>query len=113
MPIVQVVHGEGRKDQKMDSLIKKFWYIQATNEKIALNLADHILCVNPNIKKRIEEEFPRLADRSEVMTVSVDTKVFPPTPFDLGDDIFKLVFTGRLDAFKGSSLDVSHHQEAW
>lgn len=104
VPVVQVVHGEGRKDQKMDSLIKKFWYIQATNERIALKLANHILCVNPNIKKRIEEKFPRYGDKSEVMTVSVDTKVFPPTPFVLGDDILKLVFTGRLDTFKDPPL---------
>lgn len=104
VPVVQVVHGEGRKDQKMDSLIKKFWYIQAANEKIALNLADHILCVNPNIKKRIDENFPRFKDKSEVMTVSVDTKVYPPTPFVLGDDILKLVFTGRLDTFKDPPL---------
>ncbi len=104
IPTVQVVHGEGRKDQKMDSLIRKYWYIQATNEKIALRLANHILCVNPNIKKRIDEEFPRYKNKSEVMTVSVDTKIYPPTPFDLSDDVLKLVFTGRLDAFKDPAL---------
>ena len=104
VPVVQVVHGEGRKDQKMDSLIKKFWYIQAMNEKIAMSLANHILCVNPNIKKRVDKEFPNQADHSEVMTVSVDTKVFPPSPFDVSDDILKLVFTGRLDTFKDPGL---------
>ncbi len=104
VPVVQVVHGEGRKDQKMDSLIKKFWYIQAANEKIALRLANHILCVNPNIKKRIDENFPRYEGKSEVMTVSVDTAVFPPTPFRLDDDVLRLVFTGRLDEFKDPPL---------
>ena len=104
IPTIQVVHGEGRKDQKMDSLIKKFWYIQAANEKIAMKLANHILCVNPNIKKRIEKEFPAQADKSEVMTVSVDTRTFSPSPFDVTDDILKLVFTGRLDAFKDPAL---------
>ncbi len=104
LPAVQVVHGEGRKDQDMDSLIKKYWYIQATNEKIALRLARHILCVNPNIKKRIDKEFPAYSDKSEVMTVSVNSKTFPPTPFDVEDGIFKLVFTGRLDAFKDPAL---------
>ena len=104
IPTVQVVHGEGRKDQKMDSLIKKFWYIQEANEKIAMKLANHILCVNPNIKKRIEEKFPSQSDKSEVMTVSVDTKVFSPTPFDTKDDVLKLVFTGRLDSFKDPAL---------
>lgn len=104
VPVVQVVHGEGRKDQKMDSLIKKYWYIQATNERVALSLADHILCVNPNIKKRLDEEFPRQARRAEVMTVSVDTEIFKPAPFDTGDDKLKLIFTGRLDAFKDPPL---------
>ena len=103
-PVVQVVHGEGRKDQKMDSLIKKYWYIQAANERVALSLADHILCVNPNIKKRLEEEFPRLAKKAEVMTVSVDTDVFRPAPFNTDDDRLKLIFTGRLDAFKDPPL---------
>jgi len=104
IPTVQVVHGEGRKDQKMDSLIKKFWYIQEANEKIAMKLANHILCVNPNIKKRIEEKFPSQSEKSEVMTVSVDTKIFSPSPFDTKDDILKLVFTGRLDSFKDPAL---------
>ncbi len=104
IPTIQVVHGEGRKDQKMDSLIKKFWYIQAANEKIAMKLANHILCVNPNIKKRIEKEFPAQASKSEVMTVSVDTRTFSPSPFDVSDGILKLVFTGRLDAFKDPAL---------
>jgi len=104
IPTVQVVHGEGRKDQKMDSLIKKFWYIQQANEKIAMKLANHILCVNPNIKKRIEEKFPSQSKKSEVMTVSVDTKVFSPSPFDFKDDVLKLVFTGRLDSFKDPAL---------
>ena len=38
------------------------------------------------------------------MTVSVDTNVFSPSPFDTKDDILKLVFTGRLDSFKDPAL---------
>lgn len=101
---VQVVHGEGRKDQDMDSLIKKYWMIQSANERVALSLADHVLCVNPNIKKRIETEFPKLAHKAEVMTVSVDRKIFRPEPFETDDDVFRLIFTGRLDAFKAPHL---------
>lgn len=104
LPVVQVVHGEGRKDQKMDSLIRKYWMIQSANERIALSLADRILCVNPNIKARIESEFPRQAAKAEVMTVSVDTEVFAPSPFDTEDGILRLIFTGRLDAFKDPPL---------
>lgn len=104
VPVVQVVHGEGRKDQKMDSLIRKYWMIQSANERIALSLADRILCVNPNIKKRIDDEFPRLGAKAEVMTVSVDTRVFRPSPFDTADGVLRLIFTGRLDAFKDPPL---------
>jgi len=38
-PVVQLVHGEGSKDQKMDSLIKRFWWIHRLNEALALRLA--------------------------------------------------------------------------
>ncbi|MEZ5841647.1 MAG: glycosyltransferase [Hyphomicrobiales bacterium] len=100
LPTVQIVHGEGSKDQKMDSLIKRFWFIHATAERIALRLADRIVGVNPNIVKRIEADFPAHAEKSSFMTVSVDTDVFPPQPFDIADDVFRVVFTGRLDAFK-------------
>ena len=48
----------GVKTRKWTVSSRKFWYIQEANEKIAMKLANHILCVNPNIKKRIEERFP-------------------------------------------------------
>jgi glycosyltransferase involved in cell wall biosynthesis len=104
LPVVQVVHGEGRKDQKMDSLIRKYWMIQSANERIALSLADRILCVNPNIKKRLDQEFPRQSGKAEVMTVSVDTDVYRPSQFDTADGVLRLIFTGRLDAFKDPPL---------
>ena len=101
---VQMVHGEGRKDQEMDSLIKKLWFIHRTNEWIALRLADRILCVNENIIRRFETVLPFAVRKSEVMTVSVDTKRFAPKPFDTRDGIFRIIFAGRLDAFKDPPL---------
>jgi glycosyltransferase involved in cell wall biosynthesis len=101
---VQMVHGEGRKDQEMDSLIKKLWFIHRTNEWIALRLANRILCVNANIIRRFETVLPFAVQKSEVMTVSVDTQRFAPTPFDTTDGIFRVVFAGRLDAFKDPPL---------
>jgi glycosyltransferase involved in cell wall biosynthesis len=101
---VQMVHGEGSKDQKMDSLIKKFWFIHAANERLALALANRILCVNPNIVVRMKREFPRAAPKAEVMTVSVDTHRFSPQPFDTSDGVFRVMFAGRLDAFKDPPL---------
>ncbi|MBL8589037.1 MAG: glycosyltransferase [Methylobacteriaceae bacterium] len=104
LPAVQMVHGEGSREQKMDSLIKKLWFLHAFNEKLALTLARRILCVNPNIVKRMTREFPRQARKAEVMTVSVDTQRFAAQPFDTRDGVFRIVFAGRLDEFKDPPL---------
>lgn len=101
---VQMVHGEGSKEQKMDSLIKKLWFLHRANESIALRLADRVLCVNPNIIERLKRILPSAARKAEVMTVSVDTKRFAPKPFNCADGIFRIVFAGRLDAFKDPPL---------
>ncbi len=104
IPAVQTVHGEGSKNDKMDSLIKKLWFIHSLNERIALSSARRIICVNSNIVKRIEQLFPRQAPKAQVMTVSVDTKVFAAQPFNVSDDVFRVIFAGRLDEFKDPPL---------
>lgn len=101
--VIQIVHGEGRKDEKMDSLIKRYWWIHRLNEKIALRLARRVVGVNPNILARYQREMPKIAAKTEVLTVSVDTERFPPAPFPEGDT-FRIVFAGRLDAFKDPPL---------
>ncbi|MCW6508618.1 WecB/TagA/CpsF family glycosyltransferase [Lichenifustis flavocetrariae] len=104
LPAVQMVHGEGDKSQAMDSLIKRFWFIHRANEWLALHLARRILCVNPNIVRRLERLYPDVARRAEVMTVSVDTSVFAPKPFPIWDGTFRVMFAGRLDSFKDPPL---------
>jgi glycosyltransferase involved in cell wall biosynthesis len=99
-----MVHGEGSKDQDMDSLIKKFWFVHRFNEWLALRLAQRVLCVNPNIVARLRRVLPFAARKAEVMTVSVDTQRFAPQPFDCADGIFRIVFAGRLDEFKDPPL---------
>ncbi len=101
---IQMVHGEGSKEQKMDSLIKKLWFVHRLNETVALTLANKVLCVNPNIITRLDSILPRAARKAEVMTVSVDTQRFAPTPFDTTDGVFRVVFAGRLDEFKDPPL---------
>lgn len=102
-PVVQLVHNEESKGDKMDSLIGRYWWIHRLNEKIALTLATRVVGVNPNIVARYEREMPRVARKAEFMTVSVDTKRFPPAPFPT-TDVFRVVFAGRLDAFKDPPL---------
>ena len=104
LPAVQMVHGEGAKDQTMDSLIKRFWFLHRANEWLAFRLAERILCVNANIVRRMERIYPAAARRAEVMTVSVDTSVFAPQPMPRWDGTFRVMFAGRLDSFKDPPL---------
>jgi glycosyltransferase involved in cell wall biosynthesis len=104
LPTVLLIHNEGSKDDEMDSLLKRYWFLHLLNERIAVNLADHIFGVNPNIVARIARLYPSAARKTEMMTVSIDTQRFAPRPFDCGDGVFKIVFAGRLDAFKDPPL---------
>jgi glycosyltransferase involved in cell wall biosynthesis len=104
LPAIQVVHGEGSKGEKMDSLIKKYWFIHAFNERLALSLAKRIVGVNPAIVARIGREWPQHAAKADMITVSVDPDVFPARPFDTADGVFRVGFAGRLDEFKDPPL---------
>jgi glycosyltransferase involved in cell wall biosynthesis len=99
-PAIQVVHGEGSRDDKMDSLIKKYWFVHRTMEELAIRLASAIVCVNPNIEARLKRKLPRRSRSIDLMPVPVDTTVFKACPFDHNDGIFRVVFAGRLDEFK-------------
>ncbi len=103
-PTVQVIHGEGSKSDKMDSLIKKFWFLHRMNEEIAIRLAGGIICVNPNILARLEREKPDAARRAVFMPVAVDAEIFKAAAFDKADGIFRVVFAGRFDEFKNPPL---------
>ena len=104
LPSVQWVHNEGSADDKMDSLLKRYWFVHTASERIALSLADRVVGVNPNIAAHIARVSPRAAKKTEVMSVSVDTRRFRPTPFDLHDGVFRVCFAGRLDEFKDPPL---------
>ena len=39
-PVVQIVHGEGSRKDQMDSLIRRFWYLNLANERIALTAGE-------------------------------------------------------------------------
>jgi glycosyltransferase involved in cell wall biosynthesis len=99
-PTVQVIHGEGSKQDKMDSLIKKYWLVHRTSEEIAIRLASAIVCVNPNIEAQVKRRLPRRASSVAFMAVPVDTDTFQVRDFDTRDGIFRVVFAGRLDEFK-------------
>ncbi len=104
LPYVLMVHNEGGKGDEMDSVLKRYWFIHSLNERIAVALADHVFGVNPNIVQRLARLYPFAAKKTEMMTVSIDTHRFAAQPFDCRDGIFRIVFAGRLDTFKGPPL---------
>ncbi|HHK74891.1 MAG TPA: hypothetical protein ENJ57_06975, partial [Rhizobiales bacterium] len=58
LPFMMEVHGEGGKDDKMDSLIKKHWRIYKWGEALGLKLATRVLCVTPARVASVSEEYP-------------------------------------------------------
>ena len=101
-----MVHNEGSKADKMDSLLKRYWFVHLLNERVALTLADRIFAVNEAIAARIATLGASLSSKTEVMSVSVDTTRFTPSPFP-GSDTFRICFAGRLDDFKDPPLMVA------
>ncbi len=102
--MAMTVHNEGGKEDKMDSLLSRYWFLHEFNEKLSLRLADHIFGVNPNIVARIDALFPQWAGKAEVMSVAIDTDRFKPAPFDCADGVLRVCFAGQLDAFKDPPL---------
>ncbi len=104
VPLLQQIHGEGQKGEKMDSLISRHWGIYEAGEAMAMHLCARAICVTPARVEQMAKKYPRLAHKLEFMSVSVDTDVFAPSAFDTTDDRFKIVFAGRFDAFKDPPL---------
>jgi glycosyltransferase involved in cell wall biosynthesis len=103
-PSVQIIHGEGRPDQPMDSILKRYWAIQQINEAITVRAASHIIGVNENVVRTLKQRFPSIEGAIDMMTVSVNTDTFR-----LGGDLppmdkFRVCFAGRLDAFKNPNI---------
>ena len=110
-PCVLMVHNEERREAAMDSLLKRYWWLHRSNERVALELAARIFAVNPSIAERISGLSSRFARKTEVLSVSVDTSRFTPSAF-VPSDTFRVCFAGRLDAFKDPPLMLASLAEA-
>ncbi len=110
-PFVLMVHNEERRDAAMDSLLKRYWWLHRANERAALELAAKVFAVNPSIAERISSLSERLGRKTQVLSVSVDTARFTPSPFPPGDTL-RICFAGRLDAFKDPPLMLASLAEA-
>ena len=95
LPTVQMIYNAGARNDKMDSLLKRYWFVQNVNERLALRAARRILGVNAEIVTRISRNWPELASRCEVMSVSIHTERFTPAAFDCADGVFRVCFAGR------------------
>ena len=104
LPFVLIVHNEGSREDKMDSLLKRYWFVHRAAELIALTLADSVIAVNASIARRIEQLSIRFSRKTMILSVSVDTEKFVPTPFAHDGDAFHVCFAGRLDDFKDPPL---------
>ncbi len=98
--LLQQIHGEGRKGDRMDSLISRHWGLYEAGEALALRLCSRAICVTPARVEQLVRKYPQQADKLEFMSVSVDTDAFRPAPFDTSDGILRIVSAGRSDAFK-------------
>jgi len=103
-PCVLIVHNEYKRDNKTDSLVSRYWRLYRAGEAFAARIAGRIICVNAAIKEQIARDFPQHAAKAELMTVSVNTDIFKPSPFDTSDGILRLVYAGRLEAQKDPGL---------
>ena len=103
-PSVLVVHNEYKRSNSTDSLVSAYWRLYRAGEAFAIRRADHIVCVNQAIREQIARVYPRDLARSEVMSVSVDTDTFRPSPWDTTDGVLRLVYAGRLEAQKDPPL---------
>ncbi len=104
MRLLQQIHGEGGRGDRMDSLISRHWGIYEAGEALAMRLCSRAICVTPARVEQLAQKYPRHAHKLEFMSVSVDTDVFRPAPFDISDGILRIVFAGRFDAFKDPPL---------
>lgn len=97
---VLTTHGDADPNQAMDSLLRRYWFLHEFNEKIAVRSAQHVYSVNQQQTERIKNDYPQVANKTEFMTVSVDDKIFKPTPYTDLNGPLKVAFVGRLDTFK-------------
>ena len=104
LPFVQMLHGEGAPKLRMDSLLRKYWFVHNAGERFAVATSTKFLCVNPFITERLQRTYPRRKDKIDTLWTWVNTEIFRPQPLPVGQAPFRVVFAGRLDEFKDPPL---------
>ena len=104
LPFVQMLHGEGAPKLRMDSLLRKYWFVHNAGERFAVATSTKFLCVNPFITERLQKTYPSQKDKIDTLWTWVNTEIFRPQPLPVGQAPFRVVFAGRLDEFKDPPL---------
>ena len=104
LPYVQMLHGEGVPNLPMDSLLQRYRFVHQLGERLAVATSRKFLCVNPMITERLRATYPNYAGKIDTLWTWVNTNIFRPQPFPPSIDPFRIVFIGRLDAFKQPRL---------
>jgi len=99
-PFIQMLHGEGAPNARMDSLLRRYAFVHQAGERFAMAASEKFLCVNPYITERLQNAYPRQKDKIDTLWTWVNTDVFVPQPFPPATTPFRVAFAGRLDEFK-------------
>lgn len=103
-PFIQMLHGEGAPNARMDSLLRRYAFVHQAGERFAMAASEKFLCVNPYITERLQNAYPRQKDKIDTLWTWVNTDVFVPQPFPPATTPFRVAFAGRLDEFKDPAL---------
>lgn len=98
-PFVQMLHDGKTKDKAMSSLLKRFWWVNETAEKLSLRFSAKFFCVSDELTNRLKTTYPKYAEKLETLTTWANPQIFSTQPFNLSATT-RVVYAGRLDAFK-------------
>ena len=112
LPFIQMLHGEGVPHQPMDLLLQRYRQVHLVSERFAIKTSRKFLCVNPMITARMRATYERHSDKIDTLWTWVNTLIFQPQPFPKSINPFRIVFVGRLDAFKVPAADIQDHRAA-
>ncbi|KYG21665.1 hypothetical protein SE92_16540 [Bradyrhizobium sp. AT1] len=104
IPVIQMVHVWGGKNQQMSSSLGKHWYIRDTAEFVAAALARKFYSVNPNMTAMYKARYRLFARKFDTLTTWANTSIFKPSPYQFDDGLIHVVYAGRLDRFKRPDL---------
>lgn len=103
IPFALTVHSDLAKAEKTDSLLKRYRGLKQMSEGLAFRAARHVFVVNGDIRDRLIAQHPVLAEKCDVLTVPVDTRLFRASPFPPATP-FRIVYVGRFDEVKDPAL---------